>query len=233
MSVHKWNWALDVAFTHAVLLMMEADAFRHSPPAAELKQALLSMAVQFCLDEPAFVQGMWFGSSVTIRPNDRLHAAVAYPMEAGPKGVGGYLGRFLRMMHCEPAKDPLESTKVLYMNLFENWRRVCSVLSQMDGVTVSSAFLQEIDMKNKQPPMSLLRKQTRLVAGLSLFALSIDSDADVHVATLLIDTLTLLLERAQSNKYLLFWVCTALTNLLYPLSRAQLRLEATRCLSQP
>ena len=36
MDIYKHNWAVDVAFTHAVLILTEADAFKNSPPAREL-----------------------------------------------------------------------------------------------------------------------------------------------------------------------------------------------------
>ncbi len=49
MQVHKWNWAVDVAFTHAVLLMMEAGAFVNEAPATNLV-VVIALWVQLLLD---------------------------------------------------------------------------------------------------------------------------------------------------------------------------------------
>jgi len=230
MQVHKWNWAVDVAFTHAVLLMMEAGAFVNEAPATNLTQEVIAAAMDFLNLEPEFIQDLWFGSSISIKPNDSLHATTTHHTIADAKTAGSYLGRFLRLLAGEKPVDPLESTKVLYMNLFENWRRVCGVVSALSGAVLGSAFLTRLDPSHtpRHPSLSKLRQLTRYVAGMSLFSLSIASDADVQMATRVVGVLTTLLESAYHHKHLLFWLCAALTNMLYPLSRAQTQLVAER-----
>ncbi len=71
------------------------------------------------------------------------------------------LGRFLRLIVGETV-DPARPMKMLYLCLFENWRRICGVVSALDSGTLA-AYVFPAYISTRHTASRDLRSMTRVV----------------------------------------------------------------------